>query len=87
MKTRTSIYYRTLVFAYMTLMAVLFTGCHEVNTPKKNTDFIVKNYYSPLVIVKLDSCEYLFGEWGDATVLTHKGNCKYCTERNKNNYH
>lgn len=27
-------------------------------------------------VVVVDSCEYLYGPWGNATVLTHKGNCK-----------
>jgi hypothetical protein len=29
-----------------------------------------------LNVVVIDSCEYLYGPWGNATVLTHKGNCK-----------
>jgi len=32
--------------------------------------------YSPLDLVVIDSCEYLLGQWGNGTVLTHKGNCK-----------
>lgn len=28
-----------------------------------------------LNIVLIDSCEYIYGPWGNATVLTHKGNC------------
>ncbi len=27
-------------------------------------------------IITIDSCEYVYGPWGNATVLTHKGNCK-----------
>lgn len=34
MKTRTSIYHRTFAFAYVLLVAVLFTGCADV-TPIK----------------------------------------------------
>lgn len=30
----------------------------------------------PLTVVVIDSCEYLYGPWGNASVLTHKGNCK-----------
>lgn len=30
----------------------------------------------PLEIVVIDSCEYLYGPWGNGTVLCHKGNCK-----------
>lgn len=34
-------------------------------------------------LVVIDSCEYL--TWGHG--LTHKGNCKYCTERRKKEFH
>jgi len=27
-------------------------------------------------VITIDSCEYIYGPWGNATVLTHKGNCK-----------
>ena len=30
----------------------------------------------PLTVVVIDSCEYLYGPWGNASILTHKGNCK-----------
>lgn len=79
MKKRISNYRFILIF----LMAVLFTGCYEVNTPKKNSGFVLKRQMSPLIITEIDSCEYFFGNWGSATVLTHKGNCKFCLERNK----
>ena len=65
------------------LLTILSSGCHEVNIPKKNTGFVVIEGAEPLTIVEVDSCEYLFGDWGQATVLTHKGNCKFCLERTK----
>jgi hypothetical protein len=34
------------------------------------------NTYGLVEIVVIDSCEYLYGPWGNATILTHKGNCK-----------
>ena len=30
---------------------------------------------------EIDSCEYLYGPWGNATILTHKGNCRFCKQR------
>jgi hypothetical protein len=27
-------------------------------------------------IITIDSCEYVYGPWGNGAVLTHKGNCK-----------
>ena len=57
------------------LLTILSCGCREVNTPRKDTGFVVREEKDPLIIVEVDSCEYLFGDWGNATVLTHKGNC------------
>ena len=65
------------------LLSTILSSCEEVNTPKTTTRFVVKEGYHPLTLVEVDSCEYLLGEWGNATVLTHKGNCKFCLERNK----
>lgn len=61
-------------------VASLFSCITESNTEKKNTGLIIQGN-SPLQIMTLDSCEYLYGAWGNATVLTHKGNCKYCKVR------
>jgi hypothetical protein len=74
------IYY---LFAILGVLLITLGGCTKVNTPQKNTGFVVSQGYSPLIIVEVDSCEYLLGEWGYATVLTHKGNCKYCAKRNQ----
>lgn len=84
MKTRKSIYH--LNFVYVLLVAVIFYGCNEVNTLKKNSGFVVRADSNPLTIVEVDSCEYLLGEWGNASVLTHKGNCKFCAERSKKQF-
>jgi len=50
----------------------------EVNVDKKKTTYVLKEYYSPLEIITIDSCEYLYGQEGHAIMLTHKGNCKNC---------
>jgi hypothetical protein len=33
--------------------------------------------------VEIDSCEYLVGMYDRSRYMTHKGNCKFCYERNK----
>ena len=63
------------------LAAAILSSCNEQNTKQTETGFVI-NGYSPLIIVEVDSCEYLYGAWAQATVLTHKGNCKYCVIRN-----
>lgn len=65
------------------LLTIVSCDYDEANTPRKETGFVVIKGAEPLFIVEVDSCEYLFGNWGNATVLTHKGNCKFCLERNK----
>jgi hypothetical protein len=64
-------------------LTILFYSCNEANTKKNNTNFVITDFETPLVIIEVDSCQYLFGDWGYAAVLTHKGNCKFCAKRNK----
>ena len=73
----------TSILINILILTILSCGCQEVNTPGKDTGFLVKKNKDPLIIVEVDSCEYLLGDWADATVLTHKGNCKFCLERTK----
>jgi len=51
------------------------SGCRKTNVTEVKTDYVVDDNV-PLKIVVIDNCEYLYGAWGNATVLTHKGNCK-----------
>jgi hypothetical protein len=55
---------------------LILISCSEPNVPKTSTLYKVIGDYKPLDLVVIDSCEYLLGQWGNATVLTHKGNCK-----------
>lgn len=62
------------------LVAVIFCGCEH---PRGNRE--EKEGYS---IIFIDSCEYIevssmLGAQQGYYSLTHKGNCKFCTERNK----
>jgi len=61
--------------------AVLLVSCvDEVNVKKEKTKYQIGSEINKVEVVTIDSCEYLYGPWGNATVLTHKGNCK-------NSYH
>jgi hypothetical protein len=96
MKTKTSIYHHTFAFAYVLLVAVIFCGCGN-ETPKQELTHIDKIY--PIIdkieavdgngirnvrLYVIDSCEYI-GHINafNSDFLTHKGNCKFCTERSK----
>jgi hypothetical protein len=68
------------------LILLLATMCsceQEKQKSKETYPFSYHVGFGDLKLVNIDSCEYLYGEWGNATVLTHKGNCKYCTQRIK----
>ncbi len=61
----------------ISLLAIV--GCSQPsNVDRQKTTYILKEYYSPLEIVIIDSCEYLYLVEGHSMVLTHKGNCKNC---------
>jgi hypothetical protein len=60
---------------YLLLIIILLTSCRQANVDKTPTKFVLKENASPLEIVEIDRCQYLYGDWGGAIVFTHKGNC------------
>ena len=62
---------------YTLLVAFLFCACGDLE--KKQQIKQVER----MQIVEFDNCEYLVG----FRRLAHKGNCKFCLERSKNNCH
>jgi hypothetical protein len=65
------------------LLLATMCSCGQDDTSEKTYPISYNTDIGHLKLVNIDSCEYLYGEWGSATVLTHKGNCKYCTQRIK----
>ena len=77
MKTNTSILALTKAF-FILLVMCCFYSCSHGDSLKNTEKF---NNYE---VITIDSCEYL--QWGVSygfMNVTHKGNCKYCTERAK----
>jgi hypothetical protein len=59
-----------------------FSSCNLNESVKpKESGYKISGVITTIKVVEVDSCEYLYGDWGNATVLTHKGNCKYCAKR------
>ncbi len=85
MKKKTSIYHRTFAFAYVLLVAVIFCGCEGQPTSYDKQPTIYSNEeMADVKIYVIDSCEYIGKLRGyQSDILTHKGNCKFCTERSK----
>ena len=43
----------------------------------------VSQYTQRIEVLVIDSCEYVGYLYGYGAVLSHKGNCKFCAERNR----
>lgn len=67
---------KTVIVGYTMLVAVIFTGCKD--------EQYVKDEFE---IMEIDSCEYVVKYYDMNYFFSHKGNCKYCAERSKNNCH
>ena len=63
----------------------LFFSCTKQNVKSTPTTFILQNGNGSLQLLTIDSCQYLYGPWGNATVLTHKGNCNNPQHRDNQN--
>lgn len=59
---------------------------------QKEVKQVTSNYNTTYNVVEVDGCEYIVkhnpiresgGSERDIISITHKGNCKYCLERNK----
>jgi len=67
---------KTLLF----LISIIFVGCESRNYTETPISVISGNNIS---VIQIDSCEYLYAYTGGHTgyMFTHKGNCKFCTQR------
>jgi len=74
MKSIKEIIVTILVMLTIIVFASIVTGCGTPNVETKSTEYRL-NKLGPLELVVIDGCEYLYGPWGNAMVLTHKGNC------------
>ena len=68
------------------LILITLTSCSQ---DKINESDVNLGYITPLQTIEIEGCKYLFGDWHNATVLTHKGNCnnkihKLKSEKNEN---
>jgi hypothetical protein len=66
-------------FAYTLLFAVLFSSC--IYRENKNDTLSTNHDIQDIKIVVIDSCEYIQYHTYSYESITHKGNCKYCIER------
>lgn len=65
---------RISIISIWVITTILVIGC--IDYPPEAT-----KYYFDCGIVEIDSCEYLQSGVNGGYAYTHKGNCKYCAER------
>ena len=79
------------LFAILT--SAVFCGCIE---PAKQKESIISakridinwvdengdNSEEQFTVITIDSCEYLLANYDRSRMITHKGNCKFCAQRN-----
>ena len=78
MKTNFKFKTQSIAFAYVLLAVVFLIGCEK---PQGEKTVDTNKGYN---IKTIDSCEYIM--WGSSygfLNVTHKGNCKYCILRTK----
>jgi len=69
------------VISSILIMFIVLVGCKiliscgESNVEVKSTEYRLAPQSRVIKIVTIEGCEYIWGDWGNATVLTHKGNC------------
>ena len=74
------------VFISVILIAIVFCGCDDMKRAEERAKIYdtaeeVNGYR--ISIIEFDSCQYLISGVGSTQMMTHKGNCKFCAERNK----
>ncbi len=79
-KTRRFSKFSYFVIVYL-LPLIFFCSCEDKVEQKSTTKLLGG---SKVEIVIFDNCEYIDVNRGQASWGSHKGNCKFCAERNKN---
>lgn len=74
------------IFKFMLFAFILF-GCSNPSDKKEVNVEVKRLEDTRYNILILDGCEYIVFNWAqrDNHVITHKGNCKFCIERNQTN--
>lgn len=71
---------RRLFLILLSFVALIIVGCEDTPISHTNTPI---NYTTSdgIIVVVIDSCEYIRQHTYMYDIHTHKGNCKYCKER------
>lgn len=69
MRTRTAVYIALMIMTNCTSTESKVPPPTPVGIP------VMEMEMHEVYVVTIDSCEYLYGRWGNGTWVTHKGNC------------
>jgi hypothetical protein len=68
----------------ISVLALVGCGQSETKIDEKDRLHLKGDVYTyPINTFEYDGCEYIAVGQGTGLSVTHKGNCKYCQERNK----
>ena len=70
----------------ITLLALIITmmvGCYQAKAYHNKQSELVGDYR--LETIEYEGCEYVIAQshWKQSLVIEHKGNCRFCTERRR----
>lgn len=65
---------------FLIIVAVLMLTACNLPTKTRTTKNIDGTTFD---VIEVDSCEYLIAKSGYQGYMAHKGNCKYCEQRRK----
>ena len=60
---------------FIAVMLLTLVSCHEPNVETTNSGHRVGTFGHTLDVVKIEGCEYFFGDYDRGALFTHKGNC------------
>jgi len=82
MKNKTSITHKLGISFYALLVAVIFCGCNSNGSTQSENEITGESSFHTITV---DSCEYIYKYCGyqRGYAFSHKGNCKFCSERSK----
>jgi len=73
-------------YAFLIVLGLIYScnqdPSHEQNRSNNKLTGVSGFEYIEYQFVTIDSCEYIFGVDYRQALMTHKGNCKFCKERN-----
>ena len=66
----------SLVYMITIIIIFLLASCEKKEKNKEN-------YVDGFRVVVVDSCEYIIRPYYRGGIMAHKGNCRFCAERNR----